>query len=131
MGRVTEVEIEHVKDFNSKLNKYFKNYTLLIIFHKVSGNQNHTFKKYDNLDILELHTFSRSCGAWFINNSDNEYLNRIIKERYFKKEEKVEKEEKEAKTVKEEKKPKIQKTVRKRVNLDGIKNKKAWGLVFG
>lgn len=137
MGRVTEGEIERVKDFNSKLNKYFKNYTLLMIFHKVSGNQNHTFKKYDNLDILELHTLSRSGGAWFINNSDNEYLNRIIKERYFKKEEKVEKEEnmekeeKEAKTVKEEKKTKIQKTVRKRVNLNGIKNKKVWGLIFG
>ena len=49
---------------------------------KINKNNNHIFTYYDNIDFLELHTFSISNGLNFTNNNDNDYLNNIINKTY-------------------------------------------------
>ena len=72
-----------VIDFNLKLSKYTKNYTILYIWHIPScSSATHTITQIDNIDFLELNTISRSNGTKFINNEDNNYLNTIIKNKY-------------------------------------------------
>jgi len=44
--------------------------------------QNHIFTYNDNIHFLELHTLLGSGGTEFLNNSDNIYLDNIIKSKY-------------------------------------------------
>lgn len=72
-----------VDDFNLKLSNFTKNYTILYIYHIPNNSyQSYNFVKNDNIDFLELFTISKSNGKNFINNSDDAYLNEIIKEKY-------------------------------------------------
>lgn len=70
-------------EFNNKFSKYTNNYTLLVITHlQDQPNNYHAFTHHDNIDFLELHTLSSSCGVEFSNNNDNIYLKNIIDETY-------------------------------------------------
>jgi hypothetical protein len=70
-------------DFNNKFSKYTQNYKLLTIFHIKDKKKNyHNLTHIDNIDFLELHTLSKSSGVKFINNNDNNYLNKIIIKTY-------------------------------------------------
>jgi len=70
-------------ELNKELSKYTSNYRLLVILHIPNKEQNHSvFTCNDNIDFLELHTLSTSCGVQFYNNDDNTYLDNIIKSKY-------------------------------------------------
>ena len=83
-GDNTQQQIKNVIDFNNQFSNHSDpNYTLLVIFHipnKVKCS--HQFTYENNIHFLILHTLSSSTGTRFINHTDNEYLNRIIKEKY-------------------------------------------------
>ena len=74
--------INNIVEFNNKFSKYTSNYTLLVIFHIQNSQQNHHIFRYNNIHFLELHTLSSSGGVEFGNNSDNIYLDNIIKSNY-------------------------------------------------
>ena len=77
-----DVKNEMIK-LNTELSKYTSNYRLLVIIHIPNKEQNHSiFTCNDNIDFLELHTLSTSCGVQFYNNDDNTYLDNIIKSKY-------------------------------------------------
>ncbi len=83
MNNVDENIKNKTIEFNNKLSKYTSNYTLLVIFHIPNKKQNHNIFTYnDNINFLELHTLSVSCGAKFANNNDNIYLDNIINSKY-------------------------------------------------
>jgi len=68
---------------NKKLSRYTTNYTLLVILHLKNKQQNyHNFTYKDNIQFLELHTLSDSDGLSFKNDTDNKYLDNIIKKTY-------------------------------------------------
>ena len=77
-------DIEHaVVDFNNKFSKHAHNYTLLVVFHIPNTDINHhTFTYIDNIHFLELHTISKSSGVSFYDETDNIYLDDIIKQTY-------------------------------------------------
>jgi hypothetical protein len=84
MNNIDENIQNNIIDFNNKFSKYTSNYTLLVIFHIKNKEQNHHIFTYnDNIHFLELHTLSVSGGIEFYNNSDNIYLNNIIKSKYY------------------------------------------------
>lgn len=83
MDNVNEDNINDIIEFNKKFSKHTKNYTLLVIFHIGNKeNNHHSFRRIDNIDFLELHTLSTSDGVSFTNNTDNDYLDNIIKSKY-------------------------------------------------
>jgi hypothetical protein len=77
-------DIEHsIVDFNKKFSKHAHNYTLLVVFHIPNTDINHhTFTYIDNIHFLELHTISASSGIAFYDETDNIYLDNIIKQTY-------------------------------------------------
>jgi len=83
IDKIENNSTKKIIDFNKKFSKYTSNYTLLVIFHIPNKEQNHhTFTYNDNIHFLELHTLSNSNGVEFVNNSDNIYLDNIIKSKY-------------------------------------------------
>jgi len=70
-------------EFNNKLSKYTNNYTLLIIFQIPNSNiNNHSFKNIGNIHFLKLNTKSESTGTYFKDESDNIYMDNLIKSKY-------------------------------------------------
>jgi hypothetical protein len=83
--KMDEKIIIDILEFNNKLSKYTKNYILLIIFHipnKDTINANHIFKIIGNIHFLQLNTKSESAGTYFHDDSDNIYLDNLIKHKY-------------------------------------------------
>jgi len=70
-------------DFNNKFAKFTKNYTLLIIFHIPNKEKQHaTFKCIGNIHFLYIQTKSESVGIYFYEETDNIFLDNIIKKKY-------------------------------------------------
>ena len=87
VNNMNNIDDENIKkeiiEFNNKFSKYTFNYTLLIILHIPSKEQNHHIFTYnDNIHFLELHTLSCSNGVEFNNYNDNVYLDNIINSKY-------------------------------------------------
>ena len=83
MDNITPANNNAAIDFNKKFSKYTSNYILLVILNVKNKQQNYyNFKYVDNIHFLELHTISESNGLDFINNSDNLFLDNIIKSTY-------------------------------------------------
>lgn len=75
--------IQNIVDFNNQFAIYTNNYILLVILHVKNKQKNHhKFTIKGNIHFLELHTISISDGLTFINESDNVYLDNIIKTTY-------------------------------------------------
>lgn len=80
---LTEDMKNYVLFFNEKLQQHCQNYTLLCVVQNVGNTyQQHTFTSCENVDFLELTTFTSSTGTEFVNELDNVYLDIIIKEKY-------------------------------------------------
>jgi hypothetical protein len=80
---IDELMIHSIIDFNNKLALYTNNYILLIILHLKNKQKNHhKFTIKGNIHFLELHTLSISDGLKFMNESDNMYLNNIMRTIY-------------------------------------------------
>jgi hypothetical protein len=80
---LTDEMRESVLLFNEKLKPYCQNYTLLCVVQNVGNTyQQNVFTTYDNVDFLELTTFTSSTGTEFVNDADNLYFERIVRERY-------------------------------------------------
>lgn len=80
MDELDENIKKNIIDFNNKFSNYAQKYKLLVILNiKNKENNYHMFTNSDNIDFLELHTISSSNGKEFINDIDNQYLNKIIK----------------------------------------------------
>jgi hypothetical protein len=77
-----EKNICSVKRFNNFLQKYTSNYTLLYVHHSTSSSRSHTFTKFENIDLLDLITCSRSDGVVFTHNDDNIFINKIFTDNY-------------------------------------------------
>ena len=77
-----EIIKNNVIDFNNKFCNYTNNYILLVIYNKKNEIQKHNFTYNNNIHFLELNTLSYSNGEKFIDNSDNLYLNNLIKSTY-------------------------------------------------
>ena len=80
---ISDENKKKIIDFNEKLSKYTKNYTLLTIFNPSKKEENyHHFSYHDNIHFLELHTKTATNGIMFGNKEDNYYFDRVIKENY-------------------------------------------------
>ena len=75
-------EINKTIEFNKSFSNYTSNYTLLIIYHIHNTIRHHYFEYKDNIHILYLYTTSGSDGKEFLNNSDDLYLDNIMKSNY-------------------------------------------------
>jgi hypothetical protein len=83
MDVVDDNEVRKIIDFKTQFSTFTTNYTLLTVFHiPGKAKNNHRFWHHANITFLELYTQSRSGGAEFDLESDNEYLDEIIKTTY-------------------------------------------------
>jgi len=72
-----------VEAFHEAFSKHTGNFSLLCILNVSEKGENaHVFKRNGTLDLLELHTVSKSNGIAFEQESDNVYLDSIIKSHY-------------------------------------------------
>jgi hypothetical protein len=75
--------VDKIIEFNTKFSKYTSNYTLLAILVKPNQKQHsHTFTYNANIHFLEVHVLSYDGGAIFMNESDNAYLDSILRSSY-------------------------------------------------
>ena len=80
---IDENIVQNIVDFNNQFAIYTNNYILLVILHVKNKQKNHhKFTIKGNIHFLELHTISISDGLTFMNESDNVYLDNIIKTTY-------------------------------------------------
>ena len=73
--------------FNKKLKEFTSNYILLVIKNNVIETEtetetNHILKHEDNIHFLTLNTLSKSNGSKFLNDSDNKYLDNLLRQSY-------------------------------------------------
>ena len=73
---------QRIIGFKEKFDKYTNNYGILCIIQYTSNKQNYRFTVHDNLHFLEIYTLSNSNGVKFDNESDNVFLDNIIKDTY-------------------------------------------------
>jgi hypothetical protein len=71
-----------IVDFNNKFSNYATNYIMLVIFQIKKKKNSHVFKNIGNIHFLQLHTTSDSAGTYFYDETDNIYLDNIIKQKY-------------------------------------------------
>ena len=80
---VDNITILELLDFNNKFAKFTSNYNLLIIFHLPNKEKRFAnFKCIGNIHFLYIHTKSESIGIYFHDESDNIFLDNIIKKKY-------------------------------------------------
>jgi hypothetical protein len=51
---------------------------VLVIYYKLDTIQKHTFRYFNNVILLKVHTLSVTDGLQFKNNADNLYLDKIL-----------------------------------------------------
>lgn len=81
-----DVFVDKIKNEFIRFNHVFKNYTtdynLLVIINLVKEQQKFLTTQVDNINFIELHTVSQSNGVKFLQDTDNNFLNQIIKQEY-------------------------------------------------
>jgi hypothetical protein len=81
--KINEKFINNLISFNNRFKKHTSNYILLVIVnYPYKEKNNHTITKYDEIDLLEVDTYSISYGKEFEDPRDGSYLDSIIKDRY-------------------------------------------------
>ncbi len=81
--KVDEEFKNSIISFNEKFSEHTNDYVLLVILHIKEAPCNYHFSYFhDNIHFLELYTLSRSDGIHFYNETDNQYLDNIIKTDY-------------------------------------------------
>jgi len=79
----TESFKDTIIEFNNTLKAKTRNYRLLCIISIPNKDMNLAkFSKVDTIDFLELHTLSKSDGIKFKEESDNVYMDTVIKNKY-------------------------------------------------
>jgi hypothetical protein len=74
-----EEHIQKAYECRVELSTHTNNYTLLVILNIVGNSQNHYLYVLQNILFLELHTLSKSGGVSFLEESDNMYLENLLK----------------------------------------------------
>lgn len=83
MDKVTDSDRIAAIEFNNRLSKHAKNYTLLVVLNVINQPSNwHEYTRYNNIDFLEVHTVSASKGVRFDDPRDNAYLSTAIANKY-------------------------------------------------
>jgi hypothetical protein len=83
MNKIDNEIKNDIINFNNRLDKFPKNYKLLVIFHLPNNSTNYhisTFNK--NIHFLEFYSLSISNGSRFEDESDNIYFKNIFNETY-------------------------------------------------
>lgn len=70
--------LKKASNFSDFIGKYTQRHKLLIINNKVTGHQSHEWVMYNNIRFLQLETKSNSNGLQFCNETDEDYLNKIV-----------------------------------------------------